>query len=387
MERRVYLDHAATSYPKPREVVSAMVRFLEEQGANPGRSGHPLSLAAAREVFAAREAVARLFGAADPTRVLFMSGATEALNLALQGYLSPGDHVITSGLEHNAVMRVLSLMKERGVTWSTMRHHADGSLDPDELGACLTPATKLLILCHGSNVSGRVLPLRELARLAHARGVAVAVDAAQTAGSVPLDVEADGIDFLAFSGHKGLLGPTGTGGLVLAAGVDHRVLRPLKVGGTGSRSEHIEQPDFLPDRFEPGTPNAVGIVGLGAGVGWLLEQGVERIHDREEQLCARMVDGLQRIEGVRLVGLAPRGERTATLSFVVDGMEVSQVGELLGEEHRVMARVGLQCAPAAHSTLGTFPRGTVRFSAGPLLSETDIDTALEGVGRIACRKR
>ncbi|MFN3763098.1 MAG: aminotransferase class V-fold PLP-dependent enzyme, partial [Anaerolineae bacterium] len=284
----IYLDNAATSWPKPPEVLTAMARFMTEVGANPGRSGHRLSVEAGRIVYAAREAVAQLFNAPDPLRVVFGMNATEGINLALRGLLRPGDHVVTSSMEHNSVMRPLRALEREGVEVTVVPCSPEGMLDPQAVLAAIRPHTRLVVLNHASNVTGTILPVAEVGRaLRQINGPLLVVDAAQSGGAVPIDMQADGIDLLAFTGHKSLYGPTGTGGLIIGERVPLEEFRPLIRGGTGSRSEREEQPDFLPDMCESGTPNAVGLAGLEAGVRWVLEQGVEAIRAHEVALAQR----------------------------------------------------------------------------------------------------
>lgn len=381
----IYLDNAATCWPKPPQVAEAMVAFMEQVGANPGRSGHRLSVAAGRVVYEAREALAELFHAPDPLRVVFGLNATEALNLALHGLLRPGDHVVTSSVEHNSVMRPLRALERRGVEVTVVPCSPEGSLDPQDVERALRPHTRMVALTHASNVAGTLLPIREVGMATRKHGALFLVDAAQTAGAVPLDMEAEAIDILCFTGHKALLGPMGTGGLVLGERVDASDLKPLKQGGTGSQSEYEEHPDFLPDLGEAGTPNAVGLAGLLAGVRWVQERGVEALRAHEQALTARLLEGLAHIPGVTIYGPRDAARQTGTLSFNVDGLEPSEVGLMLDEEHGILCRVGLHCAPAAHRTLGTFPQGTVRFALGPFNSPEEVDAAVDAVRAIARR--
>ena len=383
----IYFDNAATSWPKPPCVAEAMARFLAEVGANPGRAGHRLAVEAARVVYGAREAVAELFHAPDPLRVVFGANATDALNLALLGLLRPGDHVVTSSVEHNSVMRPLRALEAQGVAVTVVPCSAAGELDPEALEAALVPATRMIVLTHASNVCGTLLPVAEVGGLARRRGLLFLLDAAQTAGAVPIDVEAQAIDLLAFSGHKSLCGPMGTGGLVIGERVDVTALTPLKYGGTGSRSEREEQPEFLPDRCESGTPNAVGLAGLAAAVRWVQERGVERVRDHEQGLTAELLAGLSAIPGALVYGPGDAGRQTATVSFNVAGLAPSEVGLRLDEEHGVLCRVGLHCSPAAHRTLGTFPGGTVRFGLGVFNTSAEVARAVEGVRRLASEAR
>jgi len=379
----IYFDNAATSWPKPPGVAKAMVHFLDQVGANPGRSGHRLSVEAGRIVYAAREAVAELFNAADPLRIVFGPNVTEALNLALRGLLRPGDHVITSSMEHNSMMRPLRALEREGVELTVVQCSPDGSLDPADVEAAIQPNTVMIALNHASNVVGTLLPVTEVGRFARRHNLLLLVDAAQTGGAYPVDVQADNIDLLGFTGHKSLGGPMGTGGLVIGERVEVGRLSPLKRGGTGSRSEHEEQPPFLPDMCESGTPNAVGLAGLAAGVRWALERNVEAIRAHEVELTQRLIDGLRAIPGVTVYGGLEANQQTATVSFEITGMENSEVGLRLDEEHDIMCRVGLHCAPAAHKTIGSFPAGTVRFGLGVFNTLDEVDAALAAVGRLA----
>jgi cysteine desulfurase family protein len=364
-----------------------MNSFLEEIGANPGRSGHRLSQQAARTVYDAREAIAALFRAPDPLRVVFTANVTEALNLAIRGYLRPGDHVVTSSMEHNSVMRPLRAMANAGpgsaIELSIVPCSEQGLLDPAHLRAFLRPSTRMIVLNHASNVCGSLLPVRAVGALARRHNCLLLVDAAQTAGSYPIDVDRDQIDLLAFTGHKSLGGPTGTGGLLFGERVDVEQFSPLIHGGTGSRSEHEAQPDFLPDKFESGTANAVGLAGLATGVRWIMAGGVDTIRHHEMELTQQLVDGLQSIPGVTVHGPRDARQQVATISFNIDGRPPSEVGLWLDDEYDIMCRVGLHCAPAAHRTLGTFPSGTVRFSLGAFNTRHEVDTAISAVQELA----
>jgi len=383
----IYFDNAATSWPKPPGVAEAMVRFLKDVGANPGRSAHRLAVESGRIVYNAREAVAGLFNAPDPLRVVFGPNVTEALNLALHGLLRPGDHVITSSMEHNSVMRPLRALERQGVEVTVVRCSPQGFLDPADVEAVVRANTVMIALNHASNVVGTLLPVAEVGRIARRHGLLLLVDAAQTGGAYPIDVQADGIDLLGFTGHKSLYGPMGTGGLVIGERVDVARMEPLKRGGTGSRSEREEQPDFLPDLCESGTPNAVGLAGLETGVRGVLERGVDAIRSHEVELTQRLVDGLRGISGVTVCGGLDATRQTATVSFNITGMEPSEVGLRLDEEYGIMCRVGLHCAPAAHKTIGTFPVGTVRFGLGAFNTLEEVDAAVAAVGQLAQEAR
>jgi cysteine desulfurase family protein len=375
----IYFDNAATSWPKPPCVAEAMVHFLNEVGANPGRSGHQLSVQAGRIVYAARDAVASLFNAPDPLRVVFGQNVTEALNLALLGLLRPGDHAITSSMEHNSMMRPLRMLERRGVELTVVQCSPEGFLDPADVEAVIRPNTRMIALNHASNVVGTTLPVAEAGRIARKHDLLLLVDAAQTGGSYPIDVQADCIDLLAFTGHKSLYGPMGTGGLIVGERVDVARIEPLKRGGTGSNSEHEEQPEFLPDLCESGTPNAVGLSGLEASLRWLLARGVKAIRAHKVDLTQQLIDGLSDVPGVTVHGGRDMARQTATVSFTIAERETSEIGMLLDEDYGIMCRVGLHCAPAAHRTIGTFPHGTVRFGLGAFNTAKEVDAALAAV--------
>jgi len=386
MDNMIYMDNAATSWPKPDETLAAMVEYAQTVGATPGRSGHRLSIEAARSVLDTRESLAQLFGVANPLRVIFTRNATEALNIAIRGLLKPGDHVITSGMEHNSVMRPLRAMEKRGVAVSVVPCSPAGELDPGDLKGQIRSNTRAIYLTHASNVTGTLMPVSEVGAIARERGIIFCVDAAQTAGVIPIDVRAMSIDLLAFTGHKSLFGPQGTGGLYLAEALDKEV-DPIMTGGTGSRSESEEQPEFLPDRYESGTPNTIGIAGLGAGIRFIRSVGIETIRNKEKNLAAMLIEGLQSMPEVTLYGCRDAVRQTAVVSFTIAGMGPAEVAMILDEDYSIMSRPGLQCAPSAHRTIGTFSSGTVRLSLGYFLEEKDIRTALAAVDRIIHTKK
>lgn len=376
----VYFDNAATSFPKPGEVVDAVVSYMTSVGGNPGRSGHQQSIDAGERVFSAREAVASLFGVRSPMRVVFCPNATGALNIAIQGTLAPGDHAVTTAMEHNSTIRPLMAMKRRGIDL-TVVPCPGGELDPSLFGDSLRPGTKLAVVNHASNAFGTLAALREIGALCHKNGVPLLADCAQSAGTVPIDMGADNIDMLAFSGHKGLYGPTGTGGLVFSDGFDHARVRPLCFGGTGSKSDSIEQPDFLPDVFESGTLNAAGISGLNAGMAFIAAAG--DVRGRKKTLMASFIRGaMDRVRGF-MTYVPPDRHETGVVSFNIEGREPSEVAWLLSDRYGIMCRSGLHCAPLAHQTMGTFPRGTVRFSFGAFNTAEEVDRAVDALGEIA----
>jgi cysteine desulfurase family protein len=379
----IYLDNAATSYPKPKEVGQAMMYFLEKVGANPGRSSHRLSIESGRILYQARESLAELFNVDDPLRIIFTLNVTEALNLALKGLLWSGDQVITSSMEHNSVMRPLRELEKRGVEVKVVPCSSQGVLDPVDLERAIKKNTKLIVLNHGSNVIGSLTPITVVGEMAKRHHILFLVDTAQTAGCYPLDIKKDNIDLLAFTGHKALYGPPGTGGLVIGERVNTKKLIPLKVGGTGSHSEFEEQPDFLPDLYESGTPNIVGLNGLKEGVRFVLAEGVDKIHQQEKNLIIRLIEGLKEIPEVTLYGGDYRKEQVAVVSFNLKDKWPSEVGMRLDEEYDIMCRVGLHCSPATHKTIGTFPRGTVRFSMSWFNTLEEVDQVIMAIREIA----
>ncbi|HIJ89450.1 MAG: aminotransferase class V-fold PLP-dependent enzyme [Desulfobulbaceae bacterium] len=376
----IYLDNAATSFPKPPEVAEAMHRLIREISLSPGRSAHRFSLAASRVIFEARELVADFFGCPDSSRVVFTSNVTEALNVGIFGLLAPGDQVITTGMEHNSVMRPLRhLEKTRGIHLEILPTSPSGAIDPDDIPKRLNKKTRLIIINHVSNVTGSVADLGAIGK--RKGGALLMVDAAQSAGVFPLDMEGMAIDFLAFTGHKGLFGPTGTGGFLLREGI---MAPPLKMGGTGSNSEQEAQPQLMPDCYESGTPNTLGIGGLAAGLEFIRATGRETIRRHEEHLTCMLLDGLSRIEGITVYGPPAGAERGSAVSLTMAGRSVDDLAHLLDRRYGIMARAGLHCAPAAHRSIATFPHGTLRLSPGFFNSEAEIQDVLAALEQIRC---
>jgi cysteine desulfurase/selenocysteine lyase len=382
----IYFDNAATSWPKPEAVTEAMGRFLREHGANPGRSGHRLSIEAGRVVYQAREQVARLFALDDPLSVVFTKNATEAINVALLGLLAPGDHVITSTMEHNSVARPLRFLETQGVGVTRVACAGDGTLDPGDVERSISERTRLVVLSHASNVAGTLCPIAEVGRLAKEHDLLFCVDAAQSAGACPIDLGVMHVDLLAFTGHKSLYGPQGTGGLCIG-GRARRRLRPLIFGGTGSASDSDLHPEFLPDRLEAGTLNAVGLAGLAAGIAFVESRGLAVIRAHEQSLTRRLLEGLQEMPQVRVLGPCDPQRQTAVVSFDVGGWSCSEVAFMLEESAGICCRAGLHCAPLAHRQLGTFPEGAVRFSLGLFNHETEIATALDALRELLTSKK
>jgi len=375
-ERSIYLDHGATSFPKAPGVVDAMARFLEREAGNPGRGGHRLTVAASRAIEGAREDIASLLGA-DPELTLLGSGATFWLNTVLLTHLNPGDRVVTSALEHNAVMRPLRWLEaSRGVEVAAVPGcDPDGvpTADAFRREVAATP-TAMVIVAHAANVTGAILPVAEIARAV--APVPVVVDGAQTAGSLPIDFGSLGVAAFACSGHKGMLGPPGVGVLLLGDGFE---IDPLIRGGTGSRSESEEMPEHLPDRLEAGTPNGPGIAGLGASCRWLADRGVEAVAEHEARLVRRLAEHLREIAGVSLHGWRDDAPHSGILSFTIDGADNGELAARLDRDYGICLRPGLHCAPAAHRRLGTFPDGTLRVGIGPFNTEADVDALVAAI--------
>ncbi len=383
----VYLDHAATSWPKPAVVLEAIQDFFVNAGGNTGRSGHRRSIAASRAVSLARERVADLLGAESPDELVFTKNATEALNLAIYGLAVDRARVVTTSLEHNSVMRPLRALESQGrCTVEVVRVDGNsGEIDLDEWGARLRETRPCLaVAVHASNVTGALLPVAAMAASAVDAAVPFVLDASQSAGHVPLSLPSLGASAVAMPGHKGLLGPSGTGLLYLAPGVE---VEPLIRGGTGSQSELEVQPDFAPDRYESGTLNAIGIVGLGAAAEYLREVGVDRVQARLTELGRRFRDGLTGVEGVTLYGPADPADSVGIASLNIAGMPCATVARILDDEWGVMTRAGLHCSPAAHRSLGTAPEGTVRCSWGNDTTEHGIEVAVEALRALAERAR
>jgi cysteine desulfurase / selenocysteine lyase len=376
----IYLDHAATSWPKPPQVMAAMTATMQNAGGNPGRSGHRLAMRAADIIYQTRENIARLFAIADPLRISFTSGATEALNVAIKGLLKPGDHAVYSGIEHNAVWRPLKKMETLGVTLGMAAAQPDGRVRLADIIAEIRPETRLIVIAHASNVNGALNDIGEIGRSARMRHIPVLVDASQTAGVVPIDVEAMQIAMLAFPGHKGLLGPQGVGGLFVHSDI---ILESLKEGGTGSASESPRQPDILPDRLESGTPNTPGIAGLNEGVKLLLSRGVETIRQREDILVQRLLNGLIEIPSVRIYGPGSSSARVGVVSLNIGRLDPETVAAALERQAAIACRAGLHCAYLAHQSQGTEQTGTLRLSIGATSEESDIDTALAAIRELA----
>jgi cysteine desulfurase family protein len=376
----IYLDNAATSFPKPESVPAAVADVLRRGVGNPGRGAHRLSLEAGRLILDVRLAVADLFGIGDPARVVFTGSATEALNLALFGLLEAGDRVVTTSMEHNAVTRPLRALQEQGVTVVKVQADPAGFVPPVAIQAACAMPTRMVVLNHCSNVTGTLQALEEIGPWCRRQGILVLVDAAQSAGWFPFRVEPCGIDLLAAPGHKGLLGPPGTGFLYVREGLSPR---PLIFGGTGGNSQSELPPELLPDRFEAGTLNTPGLAGLKAGIDFLQAEGLATVRAHETRLAEGLLAGLLEVPGVTVYGPHDPAARGSVVSFNLVDRDPAEIGFLLDRDHEVLTRVGLHCSPDAHRTIGTFPRGTVRVSPGYFNTEEEIDHLLRAVSALA----
>jgi len=392
MKDVIYLDNAATSFPKPDAVHDTMRDFYRDCGVNPGRTGCDLALAAEEMIHGTRRKLSRFFnagligagGAKDPNRLVFTLNATMSLNLVINGLVHAGDHVVTTMLEHNSVIRPVNHKVRDGAEATFVRPDGEGYIDPADIGRTIRPNTKLVIVNHGSNVTGVVQDLGAIGAVCARAGVPLAVDTAQTAGVIPIDMHACRISFLAFTGHKGLFGPTGTGGLCVA---DDAEIEGTVYGGTGVRSAVPYHLTEYPYRLEAGTQNLAGIAGLSAGLDWIERRGIDEIRRHEIGLLAELQAGLEGIDGVRIHGTRRLESRVATMSFTIEGYDPSDVGTILDVDYGIQTRTGLQCAPLIHEHHGTTPRGTVRASLGPFNTSEQIRTMIGAVAEVAADRR
>jgi cysteine desulfurase/selenocysteine lyase len=375
----IYLDNAATSFPKPDSVYQAMDEFMRRVGANPGRSGHRLALEAGRAIYKTRKYISKLFHIDNPMQVIFTYNATDSLNLALKGILRSGDHVITTSMEHNSMIRPIKSLEMIGVESTIIQCDEKGILDITLLKKAIRKNTKLIAITHASNVTGTLMPILEIGQLARRNNILFLVDASQTAGVYDIDVQKMKIDLLAAPGHKSLMGPQGTGILYIREGIE---LIPMKEGGTGSQSELLTQPEIVPDRYESGTLNGPGIVGLGAGISFLLQEGLDKIRIYKEALTRYMLDELKKIKEIQLYGPQDPYEQAAVISVNIGKKDSSEVGYILDHVFDIAVRSGLHCAPLAHKTIETFEQGTVRLSLSYFNTEEDVLKTIEALRQI-----
>lgn len=376
----IYMDNGATSYPKPPEVVDALMDATVNYCANPGRSGHFMAARTAQEIYKARLAVAKLFAVDEPGRIVFTKNCTEGINLALKGILREGDHVVTSSMEHNSVVRPLMELRHRGVTTTFISCERDGSIDPENVRAAIKKNTRLIIMTAASNVTGTKMPLESIGRVALRNGVIFMVDGAQGAGHMNLNVKKNHIDILAAPGHKGLLGPQGTGILYIKKGLE---ITPLIDGGTGSRSGEIEQPRDFPEGYEAGTVNSPGIIGLGAAARVINKIGVEVIGEHERRKTEKLQRGLKEIDGVIIYGPEDTHKKTAVVAINISGIDCEEVAGILNDRYGIAVRAGFHCSGKAHETIGTGDVGCVRICPGFYTSEKDIAAVIRAVREIA----
>ena len=376
----IYLDNAATTYLKPECVYEAIMDCMKNYCANPGRAGHKLAMKAAREIYDTRENIAKLFNVDNPMNIVFTNNATDSLNLAIKGLVKSGDHIITTSMEHNSVIRPIKALEKNNVENTVVQCDKDGFLNIQDLKSAIKPNTKLIVTTHASNVCGTLIDIKSIGEMAKENNILYLVDASQTAGVYDIDTKKINVDMIAAPGHKCLLGPQGTGILYIREGLE---LNILKEGGTGSKSEDLFQPNLLPDKYESGTHNTPGIVGLNQGVKFILEEGIENIRKHEEDLCEYMLNRLEEVPNIVIYGPKDSKKRAAVISINIGNMDSGEITFLLDSEYDIATRSGIHCAPLAHKTLGTLEQGAVRFSLGYFNTKQDIDTAIEALKQIA----
>lgn len=376
----IYFDNAATTFPKPDIVYEKHIQAMKSYGANPGRAGHKMALKANRGIFVTRNLIGKLFNIKNPMNIVFTFNCTESLNLGIKGLLRSGDHVITTSMEHNSVLRPIKHLEEKGIENTIVSANSKGEIDPANIEKAIKANTKLIVTTHISNLTGTIMPIEAIGQIAGAHNIPYMVDAAQSAGVYSIDVEKMNISLLAFPGHKGLLGPQATGGLYIKEGLE---IEPIFQGGTGSSSESLIQPDTLPDKYESGTNNGPGIVGLGAGIEYILEKGMKNIREHEETLTDHFLKGIETIEGIRAYGPLDIKKQAAVVSLNLKDIDSSELAYILDEEYDIATRPGLHCAPLAHKTIGTLDQGVVRFSFGIFNTKEEVDNAINALKEIA----
>lgn len=371
----IYLDNAATTFPKPTEVYKEVLNCMENYAANPGRSSHDLAIKAQSKIMETRQEIEQLFNIPDPFQIIFTSNATESLNIGIKGILKKGDHVISTVIEHNSVLRPLNSLMKRDVEVTLLKVDKNGYIDIKDLKRQIRKNTKLIIINHASNVIGTIQHISTIGKIARERGILFMVDASQSAGTINIDVQESNIDVLAFPGHKGLFGPQGTGGLFIREGVK---VDPFKEGGTGSNSDDMEQPDFMPDKFESGTLNTPGIAGLCEGIKFIKKVGIKEIYNHELSLTQYLMTELKKLSYVKIYGSSNVKDRCAVVSINIDGVDSSLVGYMLNK-NGIAVRTGYHCAPLIHNIIGTNNKGTVRISPGYFNTFEDIETIIKNI--------
>lgn len=375
----IYLDNAATTMQKPEEVIEAVVQAMHSMG-NAGRGAHSASLEASRTIYDTRELLCRFFGGTDPRRLVFTSNSTESLNIAIKGLFEPGDHVITTMLEHNSVLRPLYEMEKRGVELTIIPADKKGVIDYNDIEKAIRPNTKAVVCTHGSNLTGNLVDIERIGKITRKNGLLLLVDASQTAGVFPIDVEKMQIDVLCFTGHKGLLGPQGTGGMYVKEGIQ---IRPLKSGGSGVQTYSKSHPAEMPTALEAGTMNGHGIAGLHAAVEYIQRTGIDQIRKREQECMKRFYEGVIQVPGVKVYGDFDDMNRCAIVSLNIGDYDSSEVSDELLTEYRISTRPGAHCAPLMHEALGTVEQGAVRFSFSHFTTDEEVDTAIKAIRELA----
>ena len=372
----IYLDNAATTFPKPKEVYCAVLDCMENYGANPGRAGHKLAMRAGRVIYECRENIAKLLNVSNPMNIIFTHNATDSLNLAIKGVVKSGDHIITTSVEHNSVIRPIKALEKNGVENTIVKCDKYGHLNTEDIRKAIKPNTKLIVTTHASNVCGTIIDIESVGNIAKENNILYLVDASQTLGVYDVDVQKLNVDMVAAPGHKCLLGPQGTGILYIREGLEVDI---LKEGGTGSNSEELFQPNMMPDRYESGTHNTPGIAGLNAGVKFVLETGIDKIRHHEEELCDYMLKRLKEVPNIKIYGPLDSKKRAAVISINIGNIDSGELTFLLDDMYDIATRSGIHCSPLAHQTLETLIQGTVRFSLGYFNTKEDIDKAVEAL--------
>lgn len=379
VDNLIYFDNAATTFPKPKVVYDSIMDAMMNYGANPGRSGHKMALKANRGMFETRQLLSKLFNTGNPMSIVFTFNCTQSLNIGIKGFLRPGDHVITTSMEHNSVLRPIHHLKDQGVESTIVAANSQGLVDPTDIERAIRPNTRLIVTSHISNLVGSITPIEEIGTIAKKHDIIYLVDAAQSAGVYDIDVRKMNIDILAFPGHKGLFGPQGTGGLYINDEID---LEGIFQGGTGSESSSMVQPNIRPDKFESGTLNAPGIIGLGSGIKYLIDKGLDAIRDHEVEITNHFIEGIKDIKGLRIYGPLTT-KQAPVISINIGNMDSAEIAYILDEKYDIAVRAGLHCAPLAHRTIGTQNQGAVRFSFGYFNTHEEIDYAIKALREIA----
>ncbi len=375
----IYLDNAATTFPKPKQVYDAVLDCMENYGANPGRAGHKLAMRAGREIYDCRENIAKLLNISNPMNIVFTHNATDSLNLAIKGVVKSGDHIITTSIEHNSVIRPIKALEEKGIENTIVKCDEYGQLNTEDIKKAIKPNTKLIVTTHASNVCGTLVDIEAVGNIAKENNILYLVDASQTLGVYDVDVQKINVDMVAAPGHKCLLGPQGTGILYIREGL---ALDILKEGGTGSNSEELFQPNMMPDRYESGTHNTPGIAGLNAGVNFVIETGIDKIRKHEEELCSYMLERLSEVPNIKIYGPLDSKKRAAVISVNIGNIDSGEVTFMLDDVYGIATRSGIHCSPLAHETLGTLIQGTIRFSFGYFNTKEEVDKSIEALKEI-----